>query len=283
MKNIRSRLVNLAQAISKEFQQILEVDAIAHGGSQSSNYIDKHSDIDLYIFSDHIIPLHKRKSIINQLGSQQTDLDLNFWVLGDEWIHAKSGIEVDLIYWDKAWISAQIERVLFKHKASVGYTTCFWYTILNCRCLFDRNGWFADLQQKCRQPYPEELRKSIIAKNHPILRNVIPSYYTQIKKAISRNDLISINHRIAALLASYFDVLFAFNYVLNPGEKKIIQFAKEKCQKIPNNIESQIKIILESSAKDSTNLLQGIDQLLNGLDHLLSEEGFNPKQTHLSD
>lgn len=66
---------------------------------------------------------------------------------------------------------------------------------------------------------PEPLRRNIIAHNHPVLRRIITSYFHQIEAAVHRQDVVSIHHRLAALVASYFDVLFALNRVLHPGEK----------------------------------------------------------------
>ncbi len=120
------------------------------------------------------------------------------------------------MYWDPAWVEGQLNRVWREYQASLGYTTCLWYTVRNSRVLYDRRGWFEALQQHSAQPYPEPLRQAIIAKNHAVLRNVIPSYAHQIEKASRRGDRVSQNHRVAALLASYFDVVFALTRVCIP-------------------------------------------------------------------
>jgi hypothetical protein len=161
----------------------------------------------------------------------------------------------------------------------MGYTTCFWRTVKNSQILFDRNSWFAKLQEQSQQPYPLELKRRIIAKNHPVLRHVIPSFYNQIKKALGRDDLISVNHRLAALFASYFDVLFALNEILHPGEKKIIQFVKDECTAIPEELEEQVEGILQSAAVGDKKILDQLDALINGLDQLLIAQGFDPERT----
>ena len=66
------------------------------------------------------------------------------------------------------------------------------------------------------------------------------SYFDQLASAVKRNDYVSINHRIAAFLASYFDTLFALNRVLNPGEKKLVEFAKNNCKILPDNFEADV-------------------------------------------
>jgi predicted nucleotidyltransferase len=279
MKDSSSEYFILAEKISEKFKKIHQVDAVCLGGSIAKGFTDKLSDIDLYIYSDEKIPLRLRQDIVNEFGVKHADLNLTFWDPGDEWFDYETGIEVDIIYWDKTWIQGQIDRVLIDQQASVGYSTCFWYTVLNSTVLFDRDEWFLKLQEKCRQPYPEKLRNTVIAKNHPVLKNVIPSYYGQIKKAIERNDIISINHRVSALLASYFDVLFAINRLPNPGEKKLLRFSLKNCQKRPKNLKRQIKNVLESIGSKNSHFLKDISDLLDDLDELLISEGIDPVKT----
>jgi hypothetical protein len=52
-------------------------------------------------------------------------------------------------------------------------------------------------------------------------------YLEQIKAAIVRQDPVSLNHRIAAWLSSYFDILFATNGQFHPGEKRLLTYAGE--------------------------------------------------------
>ena len=84
------------------------------------------------------------------------------------------------------------------------------------------------------------------------------SYYDQIKKALKRNDIVSINHRIAAFLASYFDILFAKNEILNPGEKRLIKFAKDNCKNLPENFEENIINLLNQPNSYTLDILDNM-------------------------
>lgn len=84
----------------------------------------------------------------------------------------------------------------------LGYSTCPWYNVNASIVLLDSTGWFAQLQQSARQPCPEELRRAIVARSHPILRNTASSHRYQIAGAVRRGDLASLNHRVAALVVA---------------------------------------------------------------------------------
>ncbi|MBU0710576.1 DUF4037 domain-containing protein [bacterium] len=274
-----SSFQDLTANIVAEFQQIQAVEAIGLGGSLAAGARDHLSDIDLYILSDQIIPLERRYNIIQKFNPSRSNLNLSFWDPGDEWIDGMSGIEVDMIYWRKSWIEDQINKILTLYRANIGYSTSFWFTMKNMKVLFDRNGWLKNLQDKCHRPYPAELKKAIIAKNHPLLRDVIPSYYAQIKKAMERNDQISVNHRITAFLMSYFDVLFALNELPNPGEKRVLDYALENCNKLPTGFKENIESILRLNCVDVINFFDSIDKLIDGIDHLINLEGIDPAKT----
>jgi hypothetical protein len=277
MENRHSILnhMSLAKLVSERFSVFPQVEAIALSGSLTTGGSDRDSDIDLYVYTKGTIPLAHRAALIGEMGASQADLDLQYWDLGDEWYHAESGIEVDMIYWPTTWIEEQINRVLKYHQASIGYTTCFWNTILHSVPLYDRKGWFHDLQNLCQQPYPEELRQKIISKNHPVLRQIIPSYRHQIQKAIQRKDTISINHRVTALLASYFDIIFALNFLPNPGEKRVLEIASKQCKLIPENMNKDVSEVLLAFTQDDGNLLGCVDRLIDRLDEVLEKEGLN--------
>ncbi len=276
MSEKESAGIRLGRKIAAAFSASPNVEAVALGGSQVSGPVDPDSDIDLYVYTSSPIPLPDREAILAKLGAAKPDLNQTFWDVADAWCDAESGVEVEAIYWGTSWIEGMLDRVLVQHRASNGYSTSHWYTIRNSMSLYDRSGWFAALQERSRSPYPNQLRRAIIAGNHPVLRTIAPSYRNQIAKAIRRDDHVSINHRLAGLLESYFDVLFALNRVLHPGEKRLLKLAAERCAKVPANMRIQVEKVLCAASSPDQTLIAAIDELIDGLDRLLLEEGFNP-------
>jgi hypothetical protein len=229
--------------------------AVALAGSRGARSGDSASDFDLYVYTLGDLPLEFRRS----LAGPNAEIDNRFWEPGDEWIDRITGARVDVMYRTPAWIEDQLDRVLVRHQASIGYSTCFWYNVLHSEALFDPAGWFAGLQERARTPYPEPLRRAVIAKNYPILRKIQSSYRHQIASALARDDRVSVQHRIAALLASYFDVWFALRREPHPGEKRLLLA-------LPAEDASLVRAVLNAG---SETMLASIDALLDNLDQRL--------------
>lgn len=265
----------LINRLVAQFADQPQVEAIALGGSRSSGRNDPNSDIDLYVYTRGTIPLGAREAIATANGRpRRANMDMDFWGAGDEWFDAETGIHVDAIYFDADWMEGQLRRVLDEHQASLGYSTCFWRTVRQSQPLFDRNGWFAALQSYSQSEYPAELRRNIITKNHAVLRNAIPAYLHQIEKAASRGDHVSLNHRVAGLLASYFDLLFALNRVPHPGEKRLIAFAIAECALLPENMAADVEAVLSSASAPAV-VVGRVTTLLDRLDALLGQHGID--------
>lgn len=268
--NQNNHHLELAYILADQFNQSPQVIAVALSGSVAAGNQNPGSDIDLYVFTTSEVPLHVRQTIVQSRGATRADLDLHFWDPGDEWLDAPTGIEVDIMYWDKKWIEDRIDHVLTHHRASMGYSTCTWYTIRNARILFDRSGWLKTIQEKSMQPYPLPLQQAIIQANYPVLRDVIPAYLNQIEKALQRKDLVSINHRIAALLASYFDIVYAINRVLQPGEKRLLDLTPKLCPLHPPDMVGDIEAILTMATTADHELIKVIHHLIDELDEILA-------------
>jgi hypothetical protein len=149
----------------------------------------------------------------------------------------------------------------------VGYSTCFWANALYSEVLYDKERWFARLQERARAAYPEELRAAIVAKNWPILRSTLSSYRHQLARAIERDDAVSIQHRITAALASYFDIVFAVNRIPHPGEKRLLAMVEQRCELRPPNFARDVRRLLREDS------VAAYDAVMDGLDELLRTAG----------
>ena len=265
-----------ATLVAAAFAKLPAVIAVALAGSGVAGTADEQSDLDLYVYAEEPVAMADRIAIATRFAIRR-EVGNDFWEPGDEWIDAQTGRHVDVMYRTPDWIEEQLERVLVRHEASVGYSTCFWHNVLHSTALFDRSGWYRDLQAAAARPYPKPLRRTIIAKNHPILRQTLSSYLAQIERAVRRGDSVSIQHRVTALLASYFDILFAVNELPHPGEKRLVQIAATRCARTPLDMEIHINALLETAARLTTPAIVGhIDALLDSFDAFLVEEELLP-------
>jgi hypothetical protein len=265
--------LDLARHIAERYAALPPVEAVALGGSLVSGLAGAEADIDLYVYSREPVPLSARAGVA--AGASRAEIDNQFWESGDEWIDAATGLQVDVMFRSVAWIEGELNRVLVQHQASVGYSTAIWHNVRASRALYDRSGWFAALQRRAAQPYPEPLVRAIVAKNHPILRDTLSSYLVQLTKAVKRADWTSVNHRVAALLASYFDIVFAVNRLPHPGEKRQVQIAAAQCTRLPDGMAAQVEALVQAAVPGGA-VSDAAQALLDGLDVLLRAEGMLP-------
>ena len=116
------------------------------------------------------------------------------------------------------------------------------------------------------------MRRAVVAKNFPILRNAFSAYAHQIQRAVERGDRVSVNHRIAALLGCYFDVLFAINRMPHPGEKRLVRIAEVRCSRLPPGMKRQVDALLDAVSIPGAEVLRQIDLLVGSLEIVLREE-----------
>ncbi len=260
--------IELAQQIAHLYAEFPVVQSVALAGSVTAGNARPNSDIDLYVYSTAELPLEIRRQIA-AARSLAPEVGNAFWEPGDEWIDTDTGIHVDVMFRSMAWLDDQLDRVLNRHEAWVGYTTCFWHNIQTSHILFDRQGHFERQKQRAEAPYPDELVRAVIAKNYPILRNTQSSYLYQIKRAAERGDVVSVNHRIAALLASYFDILFAINRQLHPGEKRLLSIAEAHCALRPPHMRRNVVSLIGAVTERPEKIVKHTNELLDELDEVL--------------
>ncbi len=255
------------------FSELPQVEAVALGGSRTSSVADAASDFDVYVVTTADVSLETRRGLVRQLGGASVDnVGHDYFGGGDEWLDAGTGAHFDVMYFGLEWLREQVESPLIHHQPRLGYSTAFAYTVSRSRILYDAGGRFTALQAESLEPYPDALRQAVVRYNHPMLRGVLSSYTAQLTKAASRHDLVSLNHRLAALLASYFDILFAVNRALHPGEKQLLRLAGE-LPSLPETFERDVTETL-AAAGDGVRLLPNLTRLLDALDVWLTREGF---------
>jgi hypothetical protein len=266
-------LAALAAEIAGRFATLPQVEAIAMAGSGVSPAHDVASDIDLYVYWSSPIPVGERARLIRP-RVERLELDNRYWELGDEWVERASGVRIDVTYRQTRWIEEQLQRVIERHEAQLGYTTSLWYNVLTSHLLFDRNAWFDRLRFLAKKPYPDGLARAIVAKNHPVLRSTLSSYLHQIELAIDRQDAVSVNHRVTAFLASYFDILFAINRLPHPGEKRLLDLAEAQCRLLPHRMRNDITDLLGALSFLTPAIIACANAVADGLDEILVREGW---------
>ena len=102
-----------------------------------------------------------------------------------------------------------------------------------------------------------------------LLSDAMPAYSTQIKKAINRNDLVSIGHRTSAFMESYFDIIWAMNEMTHPGEKRLISLCKQKCSILPENFEENIARLYSHLFTDTEKVNDDIKEIIDELKKVL--------------
>jgi predicted nucleotidyltransferase len=256
-------------ALVDHFSKHELVEGIMLAGSRTTANFDKDSDYDLYIYSKQEIPLEFREELADKYFNY-AELDNRTWEQEDQGFFKDSNVQIDIVYRDINWLEGMLENIVIKHQALTGYTTCFWSNLINSDILYDEDGELQVLKESFDIEYPEELRRNIIAKNYPILNKIIPAYTNQIEKALKRDDIISLNHRTSAFFESYFDIIFALNKTLHPGEKKLLKIVRD-LEYTPENMERDIRELFDNLYKKDFDVVDKLNEITNNLALLLRE------------
>ena len=167
------------------------------------------------------------------------------------------------MYWNCGWCEGLLNDIWKNGQAWNGYTTAFLYTLKNFLIVYDPQQWLANLQQCLDSPYPQELKRNIIRRNMMLLCDKpFSSYKSQIVSAVKKNDFISINHRIAAFIASYFDIIFAVNELLHPGEKRLVQFAEKNCKILPDNFSGNLAELAFADRNNTSAIPEVLEKII---------------------
>jgi len=135
----------LVQPLVQRFGELPQVVAVALGGSRGADTDDEESDFDLYVYTLGEIPVEFRQSL---LGAG-AEVDNRFWEPGDEWSEPSTRTRLDIMYRSLEWIEDQLDRVLVRQEAAIGYSTCFWYNIIHSQALFDPQSLVSPTAEPC--------------------------------------------------------------------------------------------------------------------------------------
>jgi len=251
----------------RDLSALPQVEAIALGGSRAGSHYDEKSDYDVYLYCTAPVEEAVRRDILTKYCSYM-EIGNHFWEYEDN-CTLKNGIDIDILYRDLDAFAADVADVVENCHGRNGYTTCMWHNLRTCKILYDRDGRLAAAKKRFDVPYPAGLKKDIVERNWKLLRAAMPAYELQIRKALKRGDLVSVNHRVSAFLESYFDLLFALNEKTHPGEKRLVGLCRESCPVLPENFEENLNALFshmfvspEETAADVGRILDALSKIL---------------------
>lgn len=257
----------MVEQLFAELSALPEVEAIALGGSRAGTAFDEKSDWDVYLYCTGPIDEAVRREILGRY-CQYMEPGNHFWELEDN-CTLNDGVDIDILYRDLDAFTADVASVVEGHQARNGYTTCMWHNLRTCKILYDRSGRLAAAKARFDVPYPEALRENILSRNLRLLHGTLPAYDGQIRKAAGRGDLVSVNHRTAAFLESYFDILFALNRQTHPGEKRLVQLCRRDCPVLPDRFEENLDRLFRDLFTDSAALSRDLAEIVAELEKIL--------------
>ena len=257
----------MVEQLFAELSALPEVEAIALGGSRATDHYDEKSDYDVYLYCTGDIPEETRARILSQYCGRM-EIGNHFWEYEDN-CTLRNGIDIDILYRNLDGFSADVASVVEQYQARNGYTTCMWHNLLTCKIVYDKGGRLAHVKRRFSVPYPEPLKRNIIDRNLKLLHTAMPAYEVQLAKAVKRGDLVSINHRAAAFLESYFDVIFAVNGLTHPGEKRLVQLCREGCALLPADFEENLNRLFADLFARPTAVGDDLSRIIQQLEQIL--------------
>lgn len=257
----------MIEQLFSDLSALPQVEAIALGGSRAGIHFDEKSDYDIYLYCTGSIDEARRREILGRYCSYM-EIGNHFWEYEDN-CRLHNGIDIDILYRNLDDFTADLASVVEQFQPHNGYTTCMWHNLITCKIICDKGGRLTAAKARFDIPYPEQLKQNIIERNWQLLRSAMPAYELQITKAAARGDLISINHRTAAFLESYFDILFALNKQTHPGEKRLIPLCLERCAILPANFERNLTALLTHLFSEPKKIAKDLDIILSELIKIL--------------
>ena len=254
---------------------------VALGGSHAKGNNDAHSDIDLYLFTERILPGAERAEFIRAtLGAESEPLSwgqddpfeeggTDFWYEGhrvEVWLRNAARVENTI----SASRQGQIRRDTVVW-ATMGF---FNYVVLadmdTMRIVEDPHGLLAQWKEEVRT-YPAPLRHAILTRFMREARFWPENLHYH--SAIQRADLIYTSGIVNQVLHALIQVVFALNREYFPGEKKLAQ-ALERLRIKPEAFSRRLHVLLfpgryptaerlQDQQRDLAELVAEVEQLMS--------------------
>lgn len=257
----------MVEKLFDALSQLEQVEAIALGGSRAGTAYDANSDYDVYLYCTAPVREEVRREILSQYCSIM-EIGNHFWEYEDN-CTLNNGVDIDILYRNLDDFTKDVASVVESFQAHNGYTTCMWHNLLTCKIIYDRDGRLHDAKSRFDVPYPAGLKQTIIDRNMKLLHHSMPAYDHQIEKAVGRNDRVSINHRVAAFMESYFDILFAVNELTHPGEKRLVSLCRKQCSILPDNFEDNLNRLFDNLFTSPQEVSRDISVLIEELEKVI--------------
>lgn len=276
---------DVARRIANALLEVPGVRAVALGGSRASGLAGAGSDIDLYAFAaaEGAVSLTARASLARELADPAAAIEIgnDTWGPGDEWTEASSGLGVDLMYWTcggsrtSSTASWSGTRPRSATRPRGGTTSA-----AHCPSVSTATGTASCVGAPSSPTRSRCAGRS--SRNHPILRHTRSSLAQQIDSALARADAPAVLDRTAALLVSYFDVLFAANRVPHPGQKRLVAWVERTCARAPADLGERLEVVRAAAgaprpaAAGRHPLPTVLHGLIDDLDEILADDGLLP-------
>lgn len=263
----------MVERLFQELCALPQAEALALGGSRAGEVFDQASDYDVYLYCTAPVPVEVRRDILSKYCCVM-ELGNQFWEYEDN-CKLNDGVDIDILYRDLDSFAAGVAEVVERFQARNGYTTCMWHNLLTCKIICDKGGRLARVKERFSVPYPPRLRENILKRGWRLLHASMPAYDAQIAKAVKRGDQVSVNHRTAAFLETYFDVLFALNEVAHPGEKRLIRLCRERCARLPERFEENLERLFQDLFLAPERVGEDVEAIVSALEKLYPFEREN--------
>lgn len=182
-----------------------------------------------------------------------------------------SGQDIDILYRDINQIRDELVDVVERCIIQNAYTTCLWHNVLHSKILYDSDDKLKCIVNRFDINHPQKLKQTILSHHMNLLTGHLPSYDKQIIKAVMRKDIVSFNHRVTAFLETYSDLIFALNMLTHPNEKRMIAYAEQNAQSLPNHFQKNIERLIYGTTYHPYDIQVILNDILNELTPLLHD------------